>query len=191
MSHRFPVIHPRIDSGRTSKDVKCQLSEAKKYWCRPSKGYIDQTVTHSYAHTQSKPTGRTGRSCCSWCRWLARRHRNCQGQVSAWWTLSHSSGPAREKRRKRMNIKNINKSAAAAVVPSQLDWSCAWKEILRWVVKAINIVPNANAVWEEKDERKTEDRRAEEEGQIWICVGKGGWEESSKIMQSNFLPFTH
>lgn len=44
---------------------------------------------HSVKRTETK-----GRSCCSWCRWLAHRHRNCQGQVSAWWTLSHSSGPA-------------------------------------------------------------------------------------------------
>lgn len=55
-----------------------------------------------------KPTGRRGCSCCSWCRWLARRHRNCRGQVSAWLTLFHSSEPAR-KQDIYMNTNSINK----------------------------------------------------------------------------------
>lgn len=45
----------RINSGRTSKDLKCQLSEAKtQKYCRwPSKATLIKPATHSYTHTHT------------------------------------------------------------------------------------------------------------------------------------------
>lgn len=102
------------------KDLKCRLLEAKtlKYWCQPSKGYIDQTVIQSHTHTldPNLPGGRAVLAAAGVDDWLVVIETAKGKFLPDGLSLIPLGLP--EKKRKYMNIKNINKSAAAAALGS-------------------------------------------------------------------------